>query len=89
MRRYFSLVCFLAVAAMLFSAYIGNNGYRKIIEIKEGIEKQSAVNKELEKKIKNTRSEIISVLNDKRALEKAVREELFLTKEDETIVIFN
>lgn len=79
------LVCALLVAVVSLFA---DGGYAKLQSMERGVSAQARKNEVLNDQVQSLKREVISLQNDSRAVEKAARSELGMSRPDEVTVIF-
>ena len=89
MKRYLPVVLLLLACSILFFSIYGADSFSKVHDLRHSLALQQDTNAATAKKVKKLAKQISGLQSDKRALEKAARNELGLAAEDEFIVVFD
>lgn len=83
-----TLLTLLAVATVLLTIF-GDDSFARLQSFRQSVERQRDINAHLSEQVQSAKREVNGLQNDSRALEKAARNELGMTRSDEIMVIFN
>ncbi len=89
MKRYLPYMLLLLACSILFISIYGPDNFSKVHDLRHSLALQQDTNAATAKKVKKLAKQITGLQSDKRALEKAARNELGLAAEDEFIVVFD
>ena len=89
MKRYIPFMLFFLGCSILFLSLYGSDSLSKVNDLKHSLALQQDTNAATAKKVKKLAKQISGLQSDKRALEKAARNELGLAAEDEFIIVFD
>lgn len=88
MKKFAPFIIFIAGFVFLGMIYFDNNGLKEVTSLKETLENQEQVNYALIKEIRDYKKELRGIQNSNRELEKVIKNEYALGKQDEIIVVF-
>ncbi len=89
MKRYIPFVLFLLGCSIFLLSFYGSDSLSKVNDLRHSLTLQQDTNAATAKKVKKLARQISGLQSDKRALEKAARNELGLAADDEFIVVFD
>jgi cell division protein FtsB len=79
------LICALVTAVI---SLLADGGYSRLVSMERGVARQARKNEILQDQVQSLKREVIMLQNDPRAVEKAARSELGMSRPDEVTVIF-
>jgi len=83
---FFLLLC--AIVTALVSLF-GDDTYNRLSSLKSGLEHQQKTNGRLEDRVQSLRKQVSALQTDPRAIERAARGELGMSKPNEVTVVFD
>lgn len=88
MLRFAPLVLILVAAALFALSFFGADSYSQLAELQQGHQVQQAENADLDSYVTSLQNEVHGLRHDKRALERAARNELGVAADNELIFVF-
>ena len=89
MKRYIPFGLFLLSCLIIYISFYGSDSFSKVHELRRSLVIQQDNNIATAKKVRKLGHQIRGLQSDKRALEKAARNELGLAAEDEFVIMFD
>ena len=78
----------LATATVLLTIF-GDESYARLHSFRQSVEHQREINGKMQQQVSALKHDVAGLQNDPRALEKAARNELGMTRSNEILVIFD
>ena len=88
MKRFAPYILFLAGFMFLGMICFDKDGIREVRELRKTLSNQEKINYSLIKEIRDYKKEIRGIQNSKRDLEKVLRDEYAMGRNNEVVVIF-